>query len=62
MYNLVDDDSSSQTVWPPAFAESVGAPVSPHMSEAEVTAIGGEDAVYSRLPHRHDEAEWGLEM
>jgi 2-alkyl-3-oxoalkanoate reductase len=46
VYNLVDDDPSPQTVWLPAFAKFVGAPVPPHMSEAEVTAIAGEDAVY----------------
>src|SRR5580704_12954554 len=46
VYNLVDDDPSPQTVWLPAFARFVGAPVPPHMSEAEVTAIAGEDAVY----------------
>jgi hypothetical protein len=28
------------------FAKFVGAPAPPHMSEAEVTAIAGEDAVY----------------
>src|SRR5271165_5383680 len=46
VYNLVDDDPSPQAVWLPAFAKSVGAPEPPHMSEAEVTAIAGEDVVY----------------
>jgi nucleoside-diphosphate-sugar epimerase len=46
IYNLVDDDPSPQSVWLPAFARFVHAPVPPHMSEAEVTAIAGEDAVY----------------
>jgi nucleoside-diphosphate-sugar epimerase len=46
VYNVVDDDPSPQAVWLPAFAKSVGAPVPPHMSEAEVRAIAGEDAVY----------------
>ena len=46
VYNLVDDDPSPQNVWLPAFAKFVGAPEPPHMSEAEVTAIAGEDAVY----------------
>jgi nucleoside-diphosphate-sugar epimerase len=46
VYNVVDDDPSPQAVWLPAFAKFVGAPVPPHMSEAEVRAIAGEDAVY----------------
>ena len=46
VYNLVDDDPSTQTVWLPAFARFLGAPVPPHLSEAEATAIAGEDAVY----------------
>jgi 2-alkyl-3-oxoalkanoate reductase len=45
-YNLVDDDPSPQAVWLPAFAKSVGAPEPPRMSEAEVKALAGEDAVY----------------
>ena len=45
-YNIVDDDPSPQAVWLPAFAKFVGAPEPPHMSEAEVTAIAGEDVVY----------------
>ena len=46
VYNLVDDDPSPQAVWLPAFAKFVGAPAPPRMSEAEVKAIAGEDAVY----------------
>jgi nucleoside-diphosphate-sugar epimerase len=46
VYNLVDDDPSPQAVWLPAFAKFVGAPEPPRMSEAEVKAIAGEDAVY----------------
>jgi nucleoside-diphosphate-sugar epimerase len=46
VYNLVDDDPSPQSVWLPAFAKFVGAPAPPHMSEAEVLAIAGEDVVY----------------
>jgi hypothetical protein len=46
VYNLVDDDPSPQAVWLPAFAKFVGAPVPPHMSEAEAEAIAGQDAVY----------------
>jgi nucleoside-diphosphate-sugar epimerase len=46
VYNLVDDDPSPQAVWLPAFAKFVGAPVPPSLSEAEVKAVAGEDAVY----------------
>jgi nucleoside-diphosphate-sugar epimerase len=46
VYNLVDDDPLPQAVWLPAFARFVGAPVPPHLSEAEVKAIAGDDAVY----------------
>jgi nucleoside-diphosphate-sugar epimerase len=46
VYNIVDDDPSPQAVWLPTFAKFVGAPEPPRMSEAEVTAIAGEDAVY----------------
>jgi nucleoside-diphosphate-sugar epimerase len=46
VYNLVDDDPSPQSVWLPAFASFVGAPAPPQMTEAEVKAMAGEDAVY----------------
>jgi nucleoside-diphosphate-sugar epimerase len=46
VYNLVDDDPSPQKVWLPAFANFVGAPAPPHVSEAEAKAMGGDDAVY----------------
>jgi len=46
VYNLVDDDPSPQSLWLPAFARFLRAPAPPHMGEAEVTAIAGEDAVY----------------
>jgi 2-alkyl-3-oxoalkanoate reductase len=46
VYNLVDDDPSPQTVWLPAFAKFVGAPVPQRLSEAEAQAIAGEDVVY----------------
>jgi 2-alkyl-3-oxoalkanoate reductase len=46
VYNLVDDDPSPQSVWLPAFANFLGAPAPPHLSEAEVKAAAGEDAVY----------------
>jgi 2-alkyl-3-oxoalkanoate reductase len=46
VYNPVDDDPSPQAIWLPAFAKFVGAPAPPHMSEAEVKAIAGEDVLY----------------
>lgn len=46
LYNLVDDNPSPQAVWLPAFAKFLGAPEPPHMSEREVAAIAGEDALY----------------
>ncbi len=46
VYILVDDNPSPQAVWLPAFAKFVGAPDPPHISEAEVNEIAGEDAVY----------------
>jgi 2-alkyl-3-oxoalkanoate reductase len=46
VYNLVDGDPSPQSVWLPAFARFVGAPEPPHLSEAEMAASAGEDAVY----------------
>jgi nucleoside-diphosphate-sugar epimerase len=46
VYNVVDDYPSPQMVWLPAFAEFLGAPLPPHLSEAEAMAVAGEDAVY----------------
>lgn len=46
VYNLMDDDPSPQAVWLPAFAKFLGAPEPPRISEAEMKAIAGEDAVY----------------
>lgn len=46
VYNLVDDDPSPQSVWLPAFAKFLGAPAPRHVSEEEMKAIAGEDAVY----------------
>jgi nucleoside-diphosphate-sugar epimerase len=46
VYNVVDDDPSPQNIWLPAFASFLGAPVPPHVSEAEAKAMAGEDTVY----------------
>jgi len=45
-YNIVDDDPAPQRVWLLAFAQAVGAPPPPGVSEAEATAAFGPDAVY----------------
>jgi nucleoside-diphosphate-sugar epimerase len=45
-YNIVDDDPAPQRVWLPAFAQAVGAPPPPRMSEAQATAAFGPDTVY----------------
>jgi nucleoside-diphosphate-sugar epimerase len=46
VYNIVDDDPAPQRVWLPAFAQAVGAPPPPGVSEAEATAAFGPDTVY----------------
>jgi 2-alkyl-3-oxoalkanoate reductase len=46
VYNVVDDDPSSQNVWLPAFADFLGALPPPHVSEAATMTTAGEDAVY----------------
>jgi nucleoside-diphosphate-sugar epimerase len=46
VYNVVDDDPSPQNVWLPAFANFVGAPAPPHVSEVDAKALAGEDTVY----------------
>ena len=46
VYNVVDDYPSPQSIWLPAFADFLGAPLPPHLSDAEAMALAGEDAVY----------------
>ncbi len=46
VYNIVDDDPLPVRVWLPAFAESVGAPEPPEMTEAAARETAGEDAVF----------------
>ncbi|MFY9935943.1 MAG: NAD(P)-dependent oxidoreductase [Silvibacterium sp.] len=46
VYNVVDDDPSPQNVWLPAFANFLDAPAPPRMTEAEMKAMAGDDAVY----------------
>jgi nucleoside-diphosphate-sugar epimerase len=46
VYNIVDSDPVPLATWLPAFAESVGAPPPPHISENAATQARGPDAVY----------------
>jgi nucleoside-diphosphate-sugar epimerase len=45
-YNIVDSDPSPVSRWLPGFAQSLGAPQPPHVTEAQALAAAGEDAVY----------------
>jgi len=46
IYNIVDDDPTEMGVWLPAFAQFLGAPPPPHISEEEALGTAGPDAVY----------------
>ena len=46
VYNVVDEDPSTISVWLPAFAAAVGAPEPPRISEQEALETAGLDAVY----------------
>lgn len=46
IYNVVDDDPSEMRVWLPAFAQFLGAPAPPQVTEAEALQNAGADAVY----------------
>jgi 2-alkyl-3-oxoalkanoate reductase len=46
VYNIVDDNPSEMGVWLPAFAEFLGAPPPPHITEEEALKAKGADAVY----------------
>jgi 2-alkyl-3-oxoalkanoate reductase len=46
IYHVVDDDPSPMGVWLPKFAEFVGAPAPPHVTEEKALEVVGEDAVY----------------
>jgi 2-alkyl-3-oxoalkanoate reductase len=46
VYNIVDDDASEMSVWLPAFANAIGAPEPPRVSEEEALQTGGPDPVY----------------
>jgi 2-alkyl-3-oxoalkanoate reductase len=46
VYNIVDGDPSPVSRWLPEFAEWVGAPPPPRVTEEQALAASGEDAVY----------------
>ena len=46
VYNVVDDDPSEMSTWLPAFADAVGAPDPPRLTEAEALENFGPDFVY----------------
>jgi hypothetical protein len=46
VYNIVDDDPVELAIWLPAFAEFIGAPPPPHISDKAAFQTGGPDAVY----------------
>jgi len=46
VYNVVDDDPSPVSVWLPRFAQYIGAPPPPEITEQVALETAGEDAVY----------------
>jgi nucleoside-diphosphate-sugar epimerase len=46
VYNIVDDDPSPVSVWLPRFAQWLGAPPPPQITEQVALETAGEDAVY----------------
>src|SRR5262250_1486775 len=46
VYNIVDGDPVALAVWLPAFADFIGAPPPPHISEKAAMQTGGPDLVY----------------
>jgi nucleoside-diphosphate-sugar epimerase len=46
VYNIVDNDPSPLAIWLPAFADFVGAPPPPHITDKVAIQVGGPDAVY----------------
>ena len=47
MYNIVDDDPSSNAVWFPALAKLIGALAPLRVGEQEAVPHNGADAVYA---------------
>jgi 2-alkyl-3-oxoalkanoate reductase len=46
VYNIVDNNPVAMAVWLPAFANFIGAPRPPHISQQEAIQTGGPDLVY----------------
>ena len=46
VYNIVDDDPSPVSQWLPRYAQWLGAPPPPSVSEQTARETAGEDAVY----------------
>jgi nucleoside-diphosphate-sugar epimerase len=46
VYNIVDNDPVALDIWLPAFANFIGAPAPPHISNESAMQTGGSDAVY----------------
>jgi nucleoside-diphosphate-sugar epimerase len=46
VYNVVNDEPVAQSLWLPAFANSLGAPEPPNVSEEEALRKSGPDSVY----------------
>ena len=46
VYNIVDNDPVALAIWLPAFANFIGAPTPPHISEKAAIQTGGPDVVY----------------
>ena len=45
-YNIVDNDPVALAIWLPAFADFIGAPPPPHISDKAAIQDGGPDVVY----------------
>lgn len=46
IYNVLDDDPSEIAIWLPAFADAIGAPEPPRLTEAEALEKFGPDFIY----------------
>jgi hypothetical protein len=45
-YNIVDNDPAALAIWLPAFADFIGAPPAPHISDRAAIQAVGPDVVY----------------
>src|SRR5262249_9676584 len=46
VYNIVDNDPAALAIWMPAFANFIGAPPPPHISDKAAMQTGDPDVVY----------------